>query len=159
MQPASALLQEYGGLELLNRILRGELPLMPIASKLNFNLTAVSPGEVTFTGHPDESVYNLVDTVHGGYAATLLDAAMACAILTTLTRAQTFTTLEIKIQYLRAITTQTGEVQATGKLLHAGRRVAAAEGKIVDRHGKLLAHGTTTCMILPAASIAKSKDH
>jgi uncharacterized protein (TIGR00369 family) len=107
----------------------------------------VSEGRVVFIGTPTRAHYNPLGTVHGGWAATLLDSCMGCAVHTTLPAGKGYTTLEIKISYLRAMTDKTGTVRAEGVVLHAGRRSALAEGKLIDAAGKLLAHGTTTCMI------------
>jgi len=143
-----AALKELGGLEFLQRVARGELPNLAIGTPLNFALASVEKGHVTFSGIPDASHYNFIETVHGGYAATLLDTAMACAILSTLPPGQTFTTLEFKINFVRGMTHETGRVAAEGNIIHAGKRIATADGRLVDRNGKLLAHGSTTCMVL-----------
>lgn len=136
------------GLAFLQAIVNGDLPQPPIASLLNYRLSEVSAGRVVFRGEAHESHYNPIGTVHGGVAATLLDSAMACAIQTHLAEGVAYTTLEIKINYVRAITAVTGQLHAIGTVIHVGRRIGTAEGQLVDDAGKLYAHGTTTCLIL-----------
>ena len=101
---------------------------------------------------PRRAHYNPLGTVHGGFAATLLDSALACAIFTTMTRGHAWTTLELKINFVRPMSEETGLVRAEGRVIHPGRRAATAEGTLKDRSGKLYAHATTTCMIFPADS-------
>ena len=110
-------------------------------------LPKIAKGEVTFSGKPTANHYNPLGTVHGGYAATLLDSCMGCVIHSMLEPGQGYTTLEIKINYVRALTLKVPLVLATGKILHIGRRAATSEGRLVDEAGTLYAHGTTTCMI------------
>jgi uncharacterized protein (TIGR00369 family) len=136
------------GKEFLTRIMDGRLPSPPMFEALDFHLATVGDGDVCFLGHPSARHYNPIGTVHGGYAATLLDSCMSCAVQTTLPQGGGYTTLELKVHLVRAITEQTGPITATGRVMHAGRRTATAEGKISDANGRLLAHGTTTCLIL-----------
>jgi uncharacterized protein (TIGR00369 family) len=143
-----AQIKELGGLEFLRRIVRGELPQAPISHTLNFRLASAEPGAVVFRGTPLRAFYNPMESVHGGFAATLLDSALACAIVSTLEPGFASTTLEVKINFVRAITDETGEVAAEGRIIHPGKRIATAEAKLIDAGGKLLAHGTTTCMIM-----------
>ena len=104
-----------------------------------------------FEGSPDESVYNPIGAVHGGYAMTLLDSAMGCAVHTTLAVGERYTTLEVKTNFVRPITLETGRVRCEGVVIHRGAMVATAEGRLIAvESGKLLAHGTTTCLIIPA---------
>ena len=103
-----------------------------------------------FTGEPQARHYNPIGTVHGGFAMTLLDSALACAIHSTLAKGETYTTLEIKVNLVRPLTKETGLVRAEGRILHRGRTLATSEGDIKDAGGKLYAHATTTCMIFPA---------
>jgi uncharacterized protein (TIGR00369 family) len=137
------------GLEFLQAIMDGRLPMPPIGLTLGFRPTAASKGFVSFEGTPARSHYNPIGTVHGGYAATLLDSCMGCAVHSTLDRGIGYTTLEFKVSFVRAITAETGLVRADGSVLHSGRRVATAEGQLVDRDGRLLATGTTTCLVMP----------
>ncbi len=140
-------LRELSGLEFLRKLMSGELPRAPISATLNFNLAEAEKGWVVFTGTPTSDHYNPLGGVHGGYTATLLDSCMACAVHTTLEAGFAYTTLEIKINYVRAISDKTGLLRAEGKVINAGRQIATAEGRLVDASGKLYAHGTTTCMI------------
>jgi uncharacterized protein (TIGR00369 family) len=135
------------GLELLQFVIDGNLPRPPMASLMDIQLVEASKGRAVFRGTPQEFHYNPLGTVHGGYGATLLDSAMGCAVHTTLDAGDTYTTLEFKINFLRALTVETGEVQGIGIVVHAGRTTAIAEGKIVDEGGKLYAFATTTCQI------------
>ncbi len=136
------------GLELLTGIMKNILPAPPIQQALDFRIVQVERGHTVFAGTPKFEYYNPLGSVHGGYIAALLDSCMACAVHSTLEAGYSYATLEIKINYVRAITSETGEIRAEGKLVNAGRRVATAEGRLVDSAGKLYAHGTTTCLIL-----------
>jgi uncharacterized protein (TIGR00369 family) len=139
------------GLELLQLVIDSQLPRPPMASLMDIQLVEASRGRAVFRGTPQEFHYNPLGTVHGGYGATLLDSAMGCAVHTTLDAGDAYTTLEFKINFLRALTVDTGEVQGIGIVVHAGRTTAIAEGKIVDEGGKLYAFATTTCQITRAA--------
>jgi uncharacterized protein (TIGR00369 family) len=136
------------GLEFLQRIVSGELSPPPFAALLDFDLVEVSEGHATFAVNPAEYHYNPIGVVHGGLAATLLDSAMGCAVHSMLPAGAGYTTLEIKVNFIRAMTAETGRVRCEAKLVHSGARTATAEGRIVDEAGKLYAHGTTTCLIL-----------
>ncbi|HEY4168789.1 MAG TPA: PaaI family thioesterase [Reyranella sp.] len=137
------------GLSLMKGILEGRLPSPPISKALGFSISLVEHGRVTFDYEPVFDHYNPLGSVHGGIAATLLDSVMGCCIHTTLKAGFGFTTLEIKVNYVRAMTDKTGRVQAEGKIINVGSRIATSEGRLVDASGKLLAHGTTTCLIFP----------
>ncbi len=151
--PAMKELSSRTGLEFLQAIRDGELPQAPIAEVLGFSLTEVDDGRAVFLGAPSLSFYNPIGGVHGGWYGTLLDSCMACAVQSTLARGAGYTTAEFSVNLVRPITVETGTVVAEGRVLHAGRRVATADGRLTDANGKLLAHGTTTCMIvaLPTA--------
>ena len=136
------------GLDFLTGIVSGSLPAPPIARTLGFTLSEVAPGRAVFTGQPDFAHYNPIGTVHGGWTATLLDSCMACAIQTTLEAGEIYTTVEIKVNYVRAVTDKLGPLQAIGELIHRGGRVATSHGRLVDASGKLYAHGSTTCMVM-----------
>ena len=138
------------GLEFLQKIVSGELPPPPLAKLLNFELLEVGEGRAVFGVTPGEYHYNPIGVVHGGLAATLLDSAMGCAVHSTLPAGTGYTTLEIKVNFIRAVTADTGRVRCEAKLIHVGRKTAIAEGRVVDEEGKLYAHGTTTCLILSA---------
>jgi uncharacterized protein (TIGR00369 family) len=136
------------GLQLLTAIMDGTLPAPPIQQAMDFRAIQLSRGFTVFAGIPKFEYYNPIGSVHGGYAACLLDSCMACAVHSTLEPGFSYTTLEIKINYVRPITSETGEVRAEGKVINSGKRIATAEGRLCDSTGKLYAHGTTTCLIL-----------
>jgi len=138
------------GLAYLQAIKNGEMPPPPIAVMMGMDMHEVSEGKVVFTLQPAEYHYNPLGTVHGGVAATLLDSAMGCAVQSLLQLGQWYTTLEIKVNYLRALKESTGTVYCEGKIIHLGGRTAIAEGRVVDEEGKLYAHATTTCILLRA---------
>lgn len=142
---------ELDGLAFLRRIASGELPPPPMATLLGFDIAELEEARVTFSCTPAEQHYNPIGMVHGGLAMTLLDSAMGCAVHSTLPAGSAYTTLEVKTNFVRALTAGTGRVLATGEVLHRGSRVATAEGRIVaEDSGKLLAHASTTCLIMPA---------
>jgi uncharacterized protein (TIGR00369 family) len=139
------------GLEYLQRIAAGEIPPPPIAVLLGFELVTVEEGRAVFAVTPQEFHYNPIGVVHGGLAATLLDSAMGCAVHSTLPAGMAYTTLEFKVNFARAITRDTGRVVCEGTLVHRGRTVATAEGRVTAADGgKLLAHGTATCLLFGA---------
>ena len=120
------------------------------AQRWAFTSPRRSDGFAAFEGLPEFRHYNPIGTVHGGFAATLLDSALGCAIFRTMAKGEAWTTLELKLNLVRPISKDTGPVRAEGRIIHRGRTVATAEGTIKDRAGKLYAHATTTCMIFPA---------
>ena len=138
--------KEMTGLEFVKG-LADELPLNTIAQTLGYDITEAESGRVVITAEPDDTLLNPAGTIHGGFSATLLDSCMGLAILSTLDRGIGQTTLEFKISLARPITTETGLITAEGVVLSRGRRVGTAEGRITDGQGRLLAHGTTTCLI------------
>jgi uncharacterized protein (TIGR00369 family) len=140
------------GLDYLNEIVAGRLPAAPLARVLGFALAEVETGRAVFEIEPMEFHYNPIGSVHGGVACTLLDSAMGCAVHTTLPAGTGYTTAELKVNLVRAITTVTGLLRAEGKVIHRGNRIATAEGFLRDREGRLYAHATTTCLILAHAS-------
>jgi len=135
------------GLEQLRSLL-AEGRRSPIAETLDFDLAEVDEGRVVFVGTPGAHAYNPIGTIHGGYAATLLDSACGCAVHSRLSATQRYTTLELKVAYHRAITPHTGPVRAEGLVLSIGRRVAFAEAKLIDGEGRLLASATSTLLII-----------
>lgn len=137
----------HSGLEFLQRMINGEIPSPPIARLIGFQLTEVSEGKAVFTCVPGEQHYNPIGAVHGGLAAILLDSALGCAVQTMLPEGVGYTTAELHINLVRAISATTGLVRAEAEIIHSGRRMSTAQGRIVDAQGKLYAHGTTTCMI------------
>ncbi len=140
----------HDGLSFVKAIIDGTLPQAPICQVLGFLLVEAEYGRAVFEGAPEFRLYNPIGTVHGGFAATLLDSALGCAIFSTMAKGESWTTLEIKLNFVRALSKDTGPVRAEGRIVHRGRTVATAEGDLKDRAGKLYAHATTTCMIFPA---------
>jgi uncharacterized protein (TIGR00369 family) len=149
------LLGASSGLEFLRGIIDGKYPVPPIADLIGFSLTEVDFGRVVFESTPEFKHYNPLGIVHGGYAATLLDSCMGCCVHSTLPVGVGYTTLEFKVTFMRAITTETGPVKAEGRILNAGRRAATAEGRLTDAKGRLLAHATTTCLVFDMAAASK----
>jgi uncharacterized protein (TIGR00369 family) len=142
--------KEMSGLEFVRGLVDGTLPLNTIAETLGYDVTEAVSGRVVVTATPNGTHLNPAGTVHGGLAATMLDSAMGLAIQSTLDKGVDSTTLEFKISLLRPITPETGLITAEGVVLNCGRRVGTAEGRITDHQGRLLAHGTTTCLIFPS---------
>ena len=136
------------GYEKLKRVVDHGLPFGGIGPTLGLRLVEIEEGRAVFEGTPTSSHYNPMGNVHGGYAATILDSAIGCALLSRLKAGQSFTTLELKVAYHRAMTDATGPVRAEGTIVTLGRRTAFVEGKLVDRNGKLIASATSTCLIL-----------
>jgi uncharacterized protein (TIGR00369 family) len=137
------------GLEFVQGLVDGTLPLNPMAQTLGYDIIEVAKGRVVAAAEPHVRHLNPSGTVHGGLAATLLDSCMGLAIRSMLDKGFAQTTLEFKISLVRPITPQTGLVKAEGKVITCGRRVGTAEGKVTDKDGRVLAHGTTTCLIFP----------
>lgn len=139
--------QTTENLEIFRRMAAGELPAPPISEALDFTLIEVENGRVVFSGEPKTDYYNPAGAIHGGYVSTLLDSAMSCAVQTTLPAGRAMTTVELKVNFVRPVFAKTGVVRAEGIVVHAGKQIATAEGKLIDRSGKLYAHATTTCFI------------
>ena len=138
-----------GGLEFIQAIFGGKLPPPPITATIEFTGAEVEQGRVVFTGDPKEFLYNPIGTVHGGYAMTLLDSAMGCAVHTTLAAGERYTTLDLNVNFVRPITAETGRVSCEGRIVHRGGTIATAEGRLTAvSSGKLLAHATTTCLVI-----------
>ncbi|GAA0219635.1 PaaI family thioesterase [Cryptosporangium japonicum] len=135
------------GLELIRAIATGEASPPNIARLLGMEMVEADEGRVVFTLDTKPDFSNPLGTVHGGIHATLLDSAMGCAVHTTLPAGVGYTTLELKVNYVKAITLDAGTLTCVGEVIHVGGRVATAEGRLTDSAGRLLAHGTTTCMI------------
>jgi uncharacterized protein (TIGR00369 family) len=148
--PDEVLAQVAGmsGLDVLRLIATGELPPPPIAETLGFGPIEVEEGRATFTIEPAEFHFNPIGVVHGGLALALLDSAMGCAVHSTLPAGVAYTTLELKANFVRPLTSSTGLIRCTGTVVHGGRTVATAEGRIVDEAGKLYAHGTSTLLVI-----------
>src|SRR5579871_6487625 len=139
--------KEMTGLQFVQGLANRSLPLNTIAQTLGYDVVEAEEGRVVVTLVPTSAHLNPAGTVHGGFSATLLDSCMGLAIQSTLEKGLTSTTLEFKISLVRPITPETGLIRAEGLVLQRGRRIGTAEGRITDRQGKLLAHGTTTCMV------------
>jgi uncharacterized protein (TIGR00369 family) len=129
-------------------MLAGAIPPPPMVSLLGLRLIEAEEGRVVFAGVASEAFYNGWGVAHGGFAATLLDSALGCSINTTAPAGRTYTTLELKINYLRPLTRASGELRCEARVIHAGSRVATAEGRVVDAQGRICAHGTTTCIVI-----------
>jgi uncharacterized protein (TIGR00369 family) len=142
------------GIEFLREMAAGRIPPPPIARLMGFDLGDVSPGAVTFVGVPDESVYNPIGLVHGGYVCTMLDSALGCAVHSTLPVGVGYTSIEIKVNYLRPVHANAGEVRVNGRVTKPGRRVAFAEGEVVDAAGKTLATAQSSLLIMPGPGAA-----
>jgi uncharacterized protein (TIGR00369 family) len=141
--------REMSGLDFMRALADGELSPPPIGDLMGFTLVEVEEGYALFRGEPGEQHLNPIGSVHGGFAATLLDSALGCAVHTTLPAGIGYSTLELSVNLVRGITPATGPVLAQGRVLHTGRRTATAEATLTaERGGALLAHGTTTCLIL-----------
>jgi uncharacterized protein (TIGR00369 family) len=136
------------GLEFFQRMADGTLEPPAMVKLLGLQLVEVERGRIVFTGTATEQFYNGLGVAHGGFAATLLDSALGCAINTTQPAGRLFTTLELKINYTRPLTREAGEVRCEATVLHVGSRTATAEARIVDAEGRLYAHATTTCIVV-----------
>ena len=141
--------KHLNGLEFMQSLAAGKYPAPPIMAALKYRLAEVEFGSAVFEGEPDEDFYNPLGSVHGGYAATLLDSCMGCAVHTTVPAGQAYTTLEFKINFVRPMSKATGTVRAEGRVIHGGSRVATVEGNLFDSNRKLMAHATSTCLIFP----------
>lgn len=144
--------RRLAGLDFLRAVCDRRLPPPPIAQLIGFRLLSVEPGRIVVGANTHECHYNLLGSLQGGIAATLLDAAMGCAVHSTLPAGCSYTTLEVKVNYLRALYAQSGEIRAEGTVVHKGRRIVTAEGRLTDREGRLYASGTTTCLVFSTPS-------
>jgi uncharacterized protein (TIGR00369 family) len=145
----AALGAQMSGMEYLEALRDGKLPPPPIAALMDIRPVELAEGRAVFAATPAEFHYNPIGLVHGGLAATLLDSAMGCAVQTTLPAGVAYTTLEVKVNFARPMTRDTGRILCEGRIVHRGGTVATAEGRVfVEETGKLLAHGTATCLLL-----------
>ncbi len=152
-------LARLSGLEYLTKVFAGEMPGAPIASTLDFHPVKLEKGMVAFEGEPAHFVYNPLGSVHGGYAAAMLDTVLGCAVHTMLEAGLGYTTVELKINYVRGMSDQTGPVRAEAHVIHVGRSLATAEAKLFGRDdGRLYAHGSTTCFVFALPGASKSED-
>lgn len=136
------------GLQQLQAVIAGKVPPPTIAKTLDFTLKEIAHGKAVFEGTPSEQHLNPVGTVHGGYAATLLDSALGCSVHTVLEPGEGYTTVDLNVKYIRALKPGMGKVLAIGEIVHKGRKIATADARLVGEDGKLYATGTTTCIIL-----------
>jgi uncharacterized protein (TIGR00369 family) len=142
-------MREMTGLEFLQSVFLQDGPRPPIGQIMNFGQSEIEVGKVMFEGNPSEKFYNPIGTVHGGYALTMLDSCMSCAVQSTLPKGMGYTTVELKVNFVKAMTASTGTIRAEGKVINVGKRIGTAEGRVIDKDGKLIAFGTTTCLIFP----------
>jgi uncharacterized protein (TIGR00369 family) len=152
---APADLASLPGIELMRGMMEGRFPAPPIAALFSMRPTEIADGLVVFEAVPERRHYNPIGTVHGGFAATVLDSCMGCAVHTTLAAGFGYTTVDLQITYVKAATDKTGPVTARGEIISRGRRVATAQGRLFDATGRLLAHGTTTCLVFPVGEAAR----
>jgi uncharacterized protein (TIGR00369 family) len=136
------------GLEFLQAVQRGELPPAPVATLIGMSFDEVDEGRAVFSITPSTQHENPMGTMHGGMLATLLDSAMGCAVMSTLRPGATFTTLELKTNYVRAATSRTGRLHAEGRVVHLGARVATTDARVTDDNDRLYAHATSTCLLM-----------
>jgi uncharacterized protein (TIGR00369 family) len=140
--------RRLSGLEFFRRMIAGEVTPPPLVALLGLKLVEAEPGRVTFVGVARDEFYNGMGVAHGGFAATMLDSALGCAINTMMPAGRVFTTIDLQIHYTRALRKEAGELRCTATVVHVGSRTATSEGRIVDAAGKVYAHGTTTCMLV-----------
>jgi uncharacterized protein (TIGR00369 family) len=142
------------GLQVFEAMLAGRMPSAPIAHLLDFVPITVERGRVVFQGRPRPEFYNPMGSIHGGWFATLLDSALGCAVHTTLPPGKAYTTLELKLNIVRALSARVPLVRAEGVVVHAGGQVATAEGRLSGPDGRLYAHASTTCLVFDARQAA-----
>ena len=135
------------GLEMMQAILRGELPAAPIGKTMNFYLIHIEEGQTIFQGTPKPAFFNPLGTIHGGWIATLLDSALGCAVHTKMPVGRAYTTAELSVNMVRALSPKVERVRAIANVLHCGRQLATAEAKLLGPDGTLYAHATTTCLV------------
>jgi uncharacterized protein (TIGR00369 family) len=140
------------GLSFLRGLIEGRYPAPPFSCATNVYLTEAEHGRVIFVGEPSADFFNPLGTIHGGWTSAILDSAMACAVHTTLASGQGYTTVEMKLNFVRPILPSSGRLTCEGAVVHRGGTLATSEGKLFDAKGRLLAHGTETCMIFDAAA-------
>jgi uncharacterized protein (TIGR00369 family) len=145
---SAAIGAEMAGLDYVRAIQSGEIPPPPIAVVMNFSIAELEEGRAVFVGEPGEEHYNPIGVVHGGYASTILDSALGCSVHTTLPAGAGYTSQTLEVKYLRPITRDTGGVRSEAEVIHRGRKTATAEARLTAvEGGKLLATGTSTCLI------------
>ncbi|HZO92697.1 MAG TPA: PaaI family thioesterase [Candidatus Baltobacteraceae bacterium] len=139
------------GLDFIGKIVRGELPPPPIADLMEMRIVSAEPGSVVFTMAPAEYMFNPIGSVHGGAITTILDSAIGCAVQTTLPRGTVYTTIDIQVRFVRAVTLASGTLTAIGTVTHSGRRLAVGEAVLRDADGRICATATSSCMVVGAA--------
>ena len=145
--PSTAKGLSMSGIDYLQAMVDGELPQAPIAGLMEFGISEVEPGRVVFTCKPDESAYNPIGAVHGGLICTLLDSVTGCAVHSTLPQGKGYTSIEIKVNYLKAVRLNSGLLTATGTLVKGGSRVGFSEGVVTDGTGAVVATASSTLLI------------
>jgi uncharacterized protein (TIGR00369 family) len=145
--PSTAKGLTMSGVDYLRAMVDGDLPQPPIAGLMEFDITEVEPGRVVFTCKPDESAYNPIGAIHGGLICTLLDSVTGCAVHSTLPQGKGYTSIEIKVNYLKAVRLNSGLLTATGTVVKAGSRVGFSEGVVTDASGAVVATATSTLLI------------
>jgi uncharacterized protein (TIGR00369 family) len=148
--PREVLMAEPG-LAFLRGMIAGRYPAPPFARSTGIWLTEADEGRAVFAGLPSEGFFNPIGTIHGGWTSAILDSAMACAVHTTLKAGQAYTTVEMKLNFVRPVLPSSGRLTCEGVVIHRGGTLATSEGRLVDASGKLIAHGTETCMIFDVA--------
>lgn len=148
-------LSTKSGLEIMRDIIAGKLPAPPISKTLSFWMTEAEEGRAVFRGVPKHEYLNPLGTIHGGWSATVMDSALACAVQTTLKLGEAYTTTEFKVNLIRPITPETGEVVCEGKVVSRGRTIAVSECRLMDDRGRIMAFGTETCSIFPVSALKR----
>jgi uncharacterized protein (TIGR00369 family) len=151
--PLQAAIGSVSGLEFLRGVMTGRYPPPPMGRLMGLRLVEVERGRAVFEAEPAEYHYNPSAVVHGGFAATILDSAMGCALHTLSQAGDTYTTLELKVNFIRALRADTGTVRAIGTVIHSGRTTAVAEGRLAGADGTLYAHGSCTCLVLKGPEV------
>jgi len=142
------------GLDFLKRLSDGSQPAPAFAAATDISIVEAEHGRVLFAAIPSKRFYNPLGAVHGGWIATLLDSAMGCAVHSVLAAGQTYTTVDMTVSFVRPVVEQTGKLSCQAKIIHAGVRIATAEGRVWDEAGRLIAHGTETCLVMAVAATA-----
>jgi len=141
--------RELAGIDYLQAMIDGEIPPPPIIALMDMDFVSVEPGRVVFTATPNESHYNPIGTVHGGFVCTVLDSVAGCAVQSTLPAGMGYTSLEIKVNYLRGVSSTSGTLTAVGTVTKPGNRVAFAEGVVTDGEGRIVATASSTLLVFP----------
>jgi uncharacterized protein (TIGR00369 family) len=139
---------QLNGLEFLEKMIKAELPFPPLLHTLDFKVSAIHPGRAEFTFQPQEFHFNPLGSVHGGVITAVLDSAMGCTLHSVLPLGTGYTTIDIKVNFLKSVNIKTGLMRATGAIINQGNRTALLEARLIDENGKLYAFATSTCMIL-----------